>query len=741
MHLLKNTGLILTAILCPLLTRAEPQNHQSVKSSKIKIDKRPVIPKLRAGRLTSPLDLDGLLNEPEWDKADSISTLTEVDPNEGSRPSARTVVRILANSNYIAIGIEAYDNKPSKVIGFSRGRDAFLQNQDNVKIVLGTFHDRRTGYVFATNPEGARYDALINPEGGHRNRENRDWNTIWEAKATRTDFGWSAEILIPTKSLMFKKNSTVWGFNVERQIKRLQEVDRWSGANHNYHIDQMNVAGDLTNLPKMTLGHGISITPAVTFGGGKPASGASETTTFKPSIDISKRIGSNLNSTLTFNTDFAQTQVDARQTNLTRFPLFYPEKRAFFLQGADIFNFGVGLGHDVIPFFSRTIGLVDGVQVPIMAGGKISGRIGQTNVGGLVVHTARKDTNNALLVPATTMSAIRVQQNIFSESNFGIIATAGDPTGLKNAWMLGGDLTLKTSHFEGDKNIRLGIWGLANNKEGLTGDKTAEGIQLSYPNDLWNIALTYKRIGDGFQPSLGFVPRPGIIIYDANLIFAPRPSWSWLRQVFFMNFPRLITDLHGHWESYRYMASPLNLNFESGDRIEFDIIPQGERLFDPFDIASNVTIPDGKYNFLRYQVQVNLASKRKLHGHLSYQFGTFYDGKLHQIQAHLFWNPNALFNMSLTAERDIGLMPEGDFTKNLIGTQFGFNFSTDLGINSFIQYDTDSKVLGTNTRLAWTFNPYGKVFVVYNHSLENMMNRFEFQQNELLIKIEYTFRY
>lgn len=734
-------------VLCPLIARAVPQNQVSFKSKKIKSGRRPVTPTLRAGRLTKPLHLDGRITEPEWFKADSISTLTEVDPQEGAKPSSRTVIRFLANSNYIAIGIEAYDTKPSELIAFSRGRDAFLQNQDYVKIILDTFHDRRSGYVFAVNPEGSRYDAIISPQSSHRgpggphNHENSDWNTIWEAKAVRTSYGWSAEILIPTKSLMFKNNSSVWGFNVQRQIKRLQEVDRWSGASHNYHIDQVNIAGDVTHLPKMNLGHGISVTPAVTFGGGVPERGANLHTTFKPSIDINKRIGSNLTSALTFNTDFAQTQVDARQTNLTRFPLYYPEKRAFFLAGSDIFSFGSGLGRDLIPFFSRDIGLVDGYQVPILAGGKINGRIGQTNIGGLIVRTARKDTNNATLAPPTTLSAVRVQENILSESNFGIIATAGDPTGLKNSWTAGADLNLRTSHFMGDKNLEFGIWGLMNNKQNLTGDKSAEGFQLSYPNDLWTLSFTYKRIGDGFQPSLGFVPRPGIVIYDANLIFAPRPSWHWLRQAFFMNFPRLITDLHGQWESYRYRISPINLNLESGDRIQFSITPSGERLTDPFDIASNVTIPAGKYNFLRYRVGLGLASKRKLHGFLSWQFGTFYDGNLNQIQAHLFWNPNALFNISLTAERDIGLMPEGDFTKNLIGTQLGINFSTDLGINSFIQYDTDSKVLGSNTRLAWTFNPYGKVFIVYNHSLENIMNRFEFQQNELLVKVEYTFRY
>lgn len=737
MNFIKFTAIMLFILLCPYFIKRARAIDVSYSDTSNTTDSLSTTPELRAGKLSSPIKLDGILSEPEWGKADSISSLTEVDPDEGTKPTARTVVRFLANSDDIAIGIEAYDPNPSGIVAFSRGRDSFLRNQDYIKIVMDTFDDGRNGYVFAINPEGARYDALINPDGGHRNHENPDWNTIWEAKAVRTSFGWSAEIVIPTKSIMFSKKGRIWGFNIERQIKRIQEIDRWSGANHNYNIDQMFVAGKITHLPKMTLGHGISVTPAVTFGGGTPDSGATFSTTFKPSIDISKRIGSNLTSTLTLNTDFAQTEVDTRQTNLTRFPLFYPEKRAFFLQGADIFNFGLGLGHDVIPFFSRKIGLVDGVQVPIIAGGKINGRVGHTNMGGLIVQTARKDT----LAPPSTMSAIRVNQNIFSESSVGIIATTGDPNGLRGAWTAGADLTLKTSHFKGDKNLRFGVWGLANNRQGLTGDKTAEGFQLGYPNDLWNFSLTFKRIGDAFQPSLGFVPRPGIMVFDANLIYAPRPSWSWLRQAFFMNFPTLITDLSGQWQSYRYMAAPINFNFESGDQFEFDIIPQGERLTDPFEIASNVTIPSGKYHFLRYRIQTRLASKRKIHGQLSWEFGTFYDGFLHQLQAHLFWNPSALINTSITAERDIGLMPEGHFFKNLIGTQFSINFSTDLGISSFIQYDTDSKILGTNTRLQWTYNPYGKLFVVYNHSLTNRMNRFQFQNNDLLIKIQYTFRY
>lgn len=682
--------------------------------------------------MLTPIQTDGLLNETVWQEADMIQNLTQVEPLQGEQATYPTTVRVLADEDFIAIGIEVH--QPGHLItAYTRERDLFMGNQDYIKFVFDTFLDGRSGYVFAITPEGARYDALINPDG----EENDAWDSIWEAKTVRTEYGWSAEILIPTKSLMFDEDSPEWGFNIERQIVQLQELNRWSGAARNYRITQMSVAGTLNQLPELTLGRGISATPAVTFGGGKPASNVDAKGTFEPSIDISKSFGSNLSSTLTFNTDFAATEVDDRQTNLTRFSQFLPEKRSFFLDGSDIFNFGLGLNRDVIPFFSRRIGLVDGREVPILAGGKLSGRIGDTSVSGLITHTG--EVNG--VAPTSTMSAIRLKQNILSESRVGLIATAGDPNGLNNSWMTGVDLTLATSRFLGDKNLVFGIWGLISNREDLADDQTALGAQLAYPNDLWSFTTTIKRLGENFQPSMGFVPRMGVIMYDTNVEFAPRPNISWVRQVSAEVRPELVTDLSGNWESYSATFTPLGINFESGDFIEFEITPSGEQLTDPFTIAEDVSIPTGSYHFIRYEGRLELASQRIVGGDFSYGFGSFYEGTLQNIESRLFWHPAPALDLSMRFERNIGRLPQGDFDISLAGVELGLFPSPDFSMISFIQYDTESKDLGTNTRVEWSFNPYGKVYAIYNHNINNSLDRFRFEGNSLLIKLQYTLRY
>src|SRR5204863_113741 len=298
--------------------------------------------------------------------------------------SARTHVRVLADARSIVIGIVCEEPEPASIVSFSVRRDAVLTSEDHVRIVLGPFADGRSGYVFAVNPTGARYDAIINPGG---ESENPDWDGIWEAATARLPTGWSAEIRIPVLTLAFKPGLHEWHFNVQRRIQRRLETDRWASPNRQYQVTQTSRAGLLTNLPDFDLGVGLTVRPAVTVGGGIPAPDARAEGDLQPSLDVNQRIGSNVLASATVNTDFAETEVDTRRTNLTRFPLFFPERRTFFIEGDDIFSFGLGLNEDVIPYFSRRIGLIDGQEVPILAGGKINALVGDTNFGGIAVGT------------------------------------------------------------------------------------------------------------------------------------------------------------------------------------------------------------------------------------------------------------------------------------------------------------------------------------------------------------------
>ncbi len=698
-------------------------------------------PALRIGEARA-IRLDGLLDDAAWATTDSVE-LTQVEPREGAPPTGRTVVRVLATMTAIVIGIRADDPSPDRIVSFARQRDASLSSEDHIKVVLDTYGDGRSGYVFAVNPSGARYDALIANQG---EGENANWDAVWEAESARGDHGWSVEILIPVKSLMFRQGLASWGFNVQRRVQRLQETDRWAGAVRDVVITRVGRAGLLTGMPAFDLGIGLTVRPAVAAGGGIAAAGDAWTGQQHVSVDATQRIGANTLGSLTLNTDFAETEVDTRQSNLTRFPLFFPEKRSFFLEGSDIFDFGAGLGSDVIPFFSRRIGLLAGQQIPVRAGGKVNGRIGGTNFGVLGAATGGRDT-----VPAGSgMGVMRMRQNVLGESSIGMIATVGDPLGRSHAWLAGPDVTYQTSRFLGDKNLLAGAWALAMDREGLSGDRTAWGGRLDYPNDLWDVSASYKRIGDAFQPSLGFVPRPGVHIASFSMSFQPRPSRPigplHVRQMFHELETSFVAGLDGEWQSYRIFTAPVNWRLESGDRFEFNVAPAGERLTESFEIADGVVVPPGSYHWNRYRIEGGLASKRRFSGQLTWWFGDFYTGSLDEWELTAAWKPTALFIMELTGERNVGRLAQGRFTTDVAGVRFRVNVSPDLQVNSFIQYDTEDRDVGTNTRLRWTFSPLGDLFVVYNHNVRSedpltQRRTWAFESNQLLVKVQYALRY
>lgn len=685
--------------------------------------------KVKSITVDNEINIDGILNEKVWSEADSISLLM-VEPYESAQPSFSTSVRILMSSSNLIIGIICYDPEPDKIISYSKIRDASLSDEDRIKFVLDTYRNKRSGYIFAINPDGTRYDALVSNFG---ESENPDWDGIWTAKTNIDSNGWSAEILIPIKTLSFSSNLKDWGFNIERRIQRNLEIDRWTGLKRDYKVGQVVHAGNLSNIPDFNLGIGLL----------SKISGIAQSTKFYNqnsvskldySLDFTQKITSEITGQLTVNTDFAETEVDSRETNLTRFPLFFPEKRNFFLEGTDIFDFGIGLNYDIIPFYSRKIGLYKGNKVPIIAGLKLNGRINSTNFGVLTVRT--NNVNGS--VPASTMGAFRIKQNILDESSFGIIGTFGDPSGKNDNWLLGSDFVYQNSEFLGDKNFLFGIWGIYNNNPLLKGDKSAIGLKADYPNDLLDIALTIKRIGDAFNPSLGFVPRKGVVMYSFGADYMPRPEWFAIRQFYFESSFSLVTNLNNNWESWRIFTAPVHFLLESGDRFEFNIAPQGENLFEDFEIEDGIVISKGAYDWMRYRVELETASKRLINGQITYWFGSFYDGSLDQIEIEMNLRPFSNLNLGLSYERNIGQLTAGDFDQTLFGGRIQYSFSPDFEFTSFIQYDNESKSIGTNNRLRWNFSMLGDLFVVYNHNVKKIEERYwQYESNQLIIKISY----
>lgn len=692
------------------------------------------VPTLRAGRLTGALRLDGRLDEAAWQSADSIASLTQVTPVEGAPAAGRTVVKVLASPREIVFGIVADGAPDIPITSFTKARDTDPGNEDYLEIVLDTFRDGRSGYVFSVNPTGARLDGLVARQGeGY----DASWDAIWEAATARDGNTWSVEIRIPIVSLIFRPGLTTWGLNVQRQVKANQEVTRWASPQQHIQPFQTSRAGLLTELPEFTLGVGLSVRPALVADAGYPAPDAKLDGTLRPSLDVTQRIGPNLLGSLTANTDFAETEVDTRRTNFTRFPLFFPEKRSFFLEGRDIFEFGPNLGEDLIPFFGRRIGLLAGTTVPLRLGAKLNGRAGSTNFGALATRTGSVEG----LTTAQTLGAIRVRQNVLNESTIGAIATFGDPEGRSGAWTAGADAIYHSSRFSGDKNLTVGLWGAVTRRDDLLGRRSSSGVFIDYPNDVWDVVGSWKRIGEGFDPSLGFVPRSGVHLFRLGINYQPRPHRWGIRQMFFEQSYSLVTDLDGRWQSYQVFLAPINWRLESGDRFEANVIPQGERLDVPFAVADTVVIQPGAYRFTRYRLEAQFAAHRRLSGQLTWRFGGFYQGNLHQFIVTGDWKPSASFILRLNGEYAIGRLAVGNFETTLVGVRALVNFSPDLNLSSFVQYGTESRSIGSNTRLRWTFQPAGDVFVVYNHNLRDLTDRWRLESTQLLAKVQYALRY
>jgi hypothetical protein len=339
------------------------------------------------------------------------------------------------------------------------------------------------------------------------------------------------------------------------------------------------------------------------------------------------------------------------------------------------------------------------------------------------------------------MAVGRVKRNLWRESWVGAIASAGDPLARGGSWLAGVDFTYATSRFRGDRNFLAGVWILSVGRNGLGSNPQAFGFKVDYPNEQWDVQLTAKRIGRDFDPSLGFVPRRGVHLYNGEITNRVRLASGPLQQLVHEFIPTLVTDLHGHWESYRLFMAPVNWRFRSGDRFELNANPTGERLVAPFEIAPGVTITPGAYHWMRYRVEVGTAQKRRLYTQITWWLGGFYDGRLQQVIWTGAWNPTPLFTVELNGERNTGRVAAGRIAQTVVGSRLRVNVSSDFSLATYVQYDNQSDSIGVNTRARWTLTPVAELFVVYNHNLRSILDRWQLESNQLLVKFQYAWRF
>lgn len=698
----------------------------------------------------SPIAVDGVLDEEIWQTAPTIGELMQRDPHPGAHPSERTDVRLLHDRNALYIGVTAYDSEPDKIVGTEMTRDAIIRNEDRIEIVLDTYGDQRNAFYFATTPAGALVDGLVFANG----QFNLEWDAIWEVRTRRTTQGWSAELEIPFKSLSFPSGKSRWGFNISRTIQRKLEEVRWSGARLQTQFFQISEAGEITNLDDLSQGLGLSVRPFLAARWLHRRASGVDTTTGKPGLDMFYSVTPSLKLTATFNTDFGETEVDARQINLTRFSLFFPEKRSFFLEDAGVFSFSNSAilappylstaRAQVIPFFSRQVGLVAGEEVPIDAGLKLTGKIGRTDVGVLNVRTAE-----ARRLPADNLFVARVKRNFLRQSYVGANVTAGDPSRAASASTYGADLGLDTSNFLGRrKNLAVNAYGVRSQRRGVAHHDRSYGASAEYLNDLWEFEVLSRTVEENFDPALGFVSRNNIRLFRAYGRYGPRPKdFIGMQQMFhgavFNRFSRVDT---GQVQSENFFIIFPDWHFKSGDSLHALLSPdfQFERLFEPFEISPGVVLPPGEYRFTRWMNNVATAGKRPLQTQVKWTFGTYWSGHADEVQLIANYKLPPRFTVNVTLNETRARLREGHFTARIATSQVNYSGSPFLTFSNLVQYDNRSRNLSWQGRVRWTIHPGNDLFFVVNqgwiHDEHERGLRFDRRDTQLAAKIQYTFR-
>lgn len=708
--------------------------------------------------ISSPITLDGVLDEPVWASSNKLDDLIQRIPDTGQVGSEETEVILLRDTDNLYVGVIAYDSEPNKIIGTTMARDASLRSEDRVTIILDTFRDQRNAYYFGTNPVGSMSDALVY---GSQNFNN-DWDAIWDVRTQINPEGWTAEFAIPFKSLNFPENSDTWGFNIRRSILRKIEESVWSGASVESTFLNVSNAGALTNMTGLKQGIGLDVRPFLATSWLHTKSTSEDDFDFEPGLDIFYNITPSLKLSGTINTDFGETEVDARQINLDRFSLFFPEKRSFFLEDVGVFDFASTVPEgppgapdadaDIIPFFSRRIGLFRGSEVPIDVGAKLTGRVGQTEVGILGVMTGETtfdDNGDPVLIEDKEFFVGRVKQNFWEESYIGGVFTHGDPAPGLSSKTYGADLMLSTSQFLGyPRNFRLSAFGLKSENELVQGDDMAFGAAAHYPNEIWEGILAYSEIEKNFDPSLGFVQRNNVRMYRIGGNYNPRPDdflnvEDMIHSVYYTRFERLEDGL---LESSTFDVDWIHWHFKSGDSVHsfMNYTRDEERLFEPFEISDGIVLPKGRYKMDKFSIFLASARKRPIVGTVGVTFGDFWSGSGEQVRASFTYKLPPWLTLDTSIRYTFANLPEGKFSARVFTTNLDFSISPRLTFSNLIQYDNRSRNLGLQSRIRWTPKPGNDLFLSFNQGWinESMGSlRFVSADTKIATKFQYTYRF
>ena len=697
-----------------------------------------------AVKVDTPPVINGIMDDEVWNLAPKSSPFVQDDPVHGVPMTERTEFRVLYDDKALYLGFWCFDSEPNKILARTMSRDDWPDADDFLIISIDPFLDRRNGYMFAVNPNGSRFDAIINNNA----YAGSSWDTIWDCRGKVTNKGWFCEFKLPFDSIAFAPNNTMWGFNVERTIRRKNEDGKWHSEGRHLSTSAMANAGEIRGLKGLGKVSKWDVTPYAVGKYQHDNLSGDGNTLGEFGGDISYRLAPNMNATLSVNTDFAETEVDTRQLNFTRFSLMYPEKRDFFLRDSGIFSFGPlqsrSSSSDMpsTPFFSRTIGLTKrGMPVPIDLATKITGRVGDYNIGMIGAMLDDQDdlgSQNAFVT--------RISRNVLEQSSVGMISTVGDPNSNMDAYMIGTDFNYRTTKFLTDKTLRASVYSMANYDD-TTDWSYAHGTGLSYPNEFIDARLSYYQIDDEFKPKLGYTRRTNIRKYSSGISVRPRTETiSWLRKYHISYYNSLYTTMDNQMESQKHSLYIPYLDFESGFDFSFEIEREFDRPDRDFTVSGGAKVPAGEYWWTDYNFDIDLPDAGLFNGGFGYVFGDWYHGEKDTIYARVGYDPFKWLNTSVRYSHSGFELPDTEFDAQVSSLNLRFNFTPDMGWSHLVQHDNISDSVGYSNRFFWEFQPGKKAYVVFrqNYGDEDdgsSLRDLYVRNSELSIKAQTTFRF
>jgi hypothetical protein len=706
----------------------------------------------QASRVDRAPRLDGTLDDPLWLQATPISNFRQREPYEGRTPTERTEVRVLYDKRDVYFGITCFDSDPKGIVATELRRDVSQELDDYFEIIIDSSHDRRNAYVFQVNPLGTQRDALITEEQAAENGDgDPGWDGVWTSEARITKDGWTATVSIPFSTLNFMQSrDVIWGINFKRFIRRRNEEDLWSGWQRVYGAARIGQAGELHGISDIGSGRLFIVKPYGLTGFSHlppSAAGTGMTPGTNPlltaGLDVKLGLRSNLVANFTVNTDFADADVDTQQFNLTPYKLFFPEKRQFFLENAGIFNFSMGgdSGNGDLLFFSRQIGIdpITGIEVPVNGGAKVTGSLGNFELGAMEVNTRQLGPN-----PNANYAVMRVKRSLWGGSYVGVMGIdkrSGNPLDSFNQ-TTGADTRLVFFN-----NLVVNGYAAQTRTPGFSSGQTNLGAGFDYQTNWLEVFAQHRKVGPNFNPEVGFLGRTDCICDYVDVNFKPRPKIRGVRDLNFESFLFHAPDTRHVLQTQEWQGT-FRIDFHNGAYSDDDLVDIFiQRLVIPFNIYKNVFIPAGEYHWDRHQFTYGSSQNRRLMVNLFERFGTYYNGSLNEARVRATYRANERLSFSFSEEWDRFRLPVpgGDFSVVVGGFQTNYSFSRFLTFSALVQMDTaNTQAASANIRLRWNYRPDSDLYVVYTagQRFASLVaaNPAQFYENRFAIKYTYSWR-